>query len=76
MNKKSRTYWRLTALAVAAVSAVSFTPLVLDPIDAEPWILGLPHTLWASMLVAFALVFLAWIGTRVHVESDDEGGAA
>jgi hypothetical protein len=72
MKRPANTYWRLTAAAVIAVSALSFTPLVLDPVDAEPWLLGMPHTLWASMLVAIVLVVLAWVGARVHPESDAE----
>ncbi|HEX7072239.1 MAG TPA: hypothetical protein VF190_15610 [Rhodothermales bacterium] len=72
MNRRSKTYWRATAVAVIAVSALSFTPVVLDPVDAEPWFLGMPHTLWASMFVAVALVVLAWVGTRAHEEADDE----
>jgi len=63
-------YWRLCCLAVAVLSVVTFTPLVIPAGRYEPMLGGVPLTLWAGIGVAVALVVLTFIGTRVH--PDDE----
>lgn len=70
MPENRRRYWRATVGAVILVSALSFTPLVLNRDSAEPALFGLPHTLWAGMAVAFLLVLLTYLGARFH--PDDE----
>ncbi len=58
------------ALAVV-VSALTFTPLVIPAGVPEPWVLGMPRTLWAGVLVTMALVFLTYLATRFS-PSDEE----
>lgn len=64
--------WRIASTLVIALSVLSFTPLVLDPTDPDPRLFGMPHTLWASMAVAFAIVLLTYLGARVHPETGEE----
>ena len=52
MNSR-RLYWRLCCAAAFLLSALTY-------------LFGVPHTLWASVLVAVGLVVLTFIGTRVH----------
>ena len=73
MVKKNRRHWRLTVAAAVVVSIVSFTPLVLSWGEPGPFFLGMPHTLWAGMLVAFVLVLLTYLGARLHPEIDEPG---
>lgn len=76
MNARKRTYWRLAVVAVVIVSIFSFTPLVLNRSSPEPYLFGMPHTLWASMAIAFVLVLLTFVGAYLHPESGDDEEAA
>ena len=73
MSSHRRRLWRVAVVAVIMLSALSFTPLVLNPNGTEPTLLGMPHTLWAGMAVAFLLVALTVVGAYVHPDSETDG---
>lgn len=54
--------------------AITYSPLVLREGVSEPWLLGLPRTLWASLATAFGIVALTAIGAAVlpHDEPSDD----
>ena len=64
-------YWRLCCLAVAVLSVLTFTPLVIPPGRYEPMLGGVPLTLWAGIGIAVALVALTFVGTRVHPDDGE-----
>ena len=65
MNRNKR-YWRICCALVILLSILSFTPLVIPVGISKPFFLGMPYTLWVGMLIAFLLVFLVFIGTKVR----------
>jgi hypothetical protein len=58
---------------VVVLSVISFTPLVIPAGEFRPTLVGIPLTLWAGGLIAFALVFLTWVAGRVYPEADEGG---
>lgn len=77
MKRSSRRlYWRLCCLAFVALSALSFTPLVIPPGITEPMFGNLPRSLWSGILIAFAILILTLAGVLVHPDgaprSEDE----
>ena len=63
------TRWRLCMLAVLILSVISFTPLVIPMGEYRPMLAGIPITLWAGGLVAFALVALTYLAGLLHPEA-------
>lgn len=58
------TKWKFVAVAVFILAAISFTPLVIPYGIAEPYVLGLPRTLWAGLVISlsiYALLVLAML---------------
>lgn len=58
--------WRLCCLSVAALSILSFTPVVIPSGIIEPTIGNLPRTLWSGIIIAFAILALTLVGMFVH----------
>ena len=59
----------LDGLAILTFIA-SFSPLVTPEHVAEPFILGLPYTLWAGLLVSFLFVILAYLVSIINKEEN------
>ncbi len=74
MNRTPHRLWRLCCAGAILLSVITFTPLVIRPGQIEPRLFGLPHTLWAGMLVAFGLVLLTLVGSLVHPARHEEEG--
>ncbi len=72
--KRDKRYWKLCIILVLVLIIVAYTPLMLPHGVYKPVILGLPYSLWTSILVTVALVFLTYIGSKVHPGSDEEEG--
>ena len=63
---------RIVYAAAVLVSAAAFTPLVIPAGVAAPWVLGMPRTMWAGILVTVALVYLTYLAARyAPTEPDD-----
>lgn len=77
MNAPSLRWWRFCIAAMAVLAVLSLSPLVIAPGAEGPQLLGLPRTLWAGLLIAALMVFVTWVGTRVHPGGDprDRTGA-
>lgn len=67
-------YWKLCIAGVVLLSVITFTPLVMPAGVSKPMFLGMPRTLWSSILIYFGFVLLTLIGVRVYPGSDEEGG--
>lgn len=71
--KKSKKYWKLSAVLVVVLMVLGYTPLMIPKGVYKPMLLGLPYSLWTSFLVTVALVVLTYIGSKVHPGSDEGG---
>ncbi|MDX2429869.1 MAG: hypothetical protein QNK35_02985 [Bacteroides sp.] len=74
--KRDLRYWRICVVLVVLLIIVAFTPLMLPHGIYKPMLMGLPYTLWSSMLITLALVVLTFIGSKVHPGSDEQEGEA
>lgn len=73
MNEdKKRKYWRILRAIVIALCLLTFTPLVIPEGVHKPELFGVPYSLWTSFLITVALVFLTYLGTKVHRGVDEE----
>ncbi len=71
MTVKKHTAWRVCCAAVALLSVLTFTPLVMPLGVHRPMLLGIPYTLWTSILVTVALVALTYWATQLYPPTDD-----
>ncbi len=55
MNKK---VWLFYFSIFLVLIAVTFSPLVIPSGVATPWVLGMPRTLWAGILISVLLAVL------------------
>ncbi|MEZ5106518.1 MAG: hypothetical protein R2757_18595 [Draconibacterium sp.] len=70
MNKKQ--IWRLCVTAVILIIILTFSPLVTGKGKIEPFLLGLPFTLWMGILLTIALVAITYIGGSVLPDEEEE----
>ncbi len=70
---KLNNIWKLIVGAVLFCLALQFSPLVLAQNKLEPYILGMPFTLWFGILTTLLLVLLTAVGGYVFskLKSDE-----
>jgi hypothetical protein len=64
--------WRLCCALAVFLAALTFTPLVIPIGQAEPFVWGLPRTLWAGLLISLGFFVLTLWGTFLMVQQSDE----
>ena len=47
--------WIVYAVIVCSLAALSFTPLVIPYGVSDPYLFGLPRTLWGGMLISIGI---------------------
>ncbi|WP_462137623.1 hypothetical protein [Candidatus Mycalebacterium sp.] len=52
---KSRNLWKITLPLAAALAALAFIPLIIPGGVAEPFLFGIPRTLWVSMAISLSI---------------------
>lgn len=72
MKDKNRRYWRILRTAAIILCLLVFTPFVIPAGVHKPELFGVPYSLWTSFLITVALVFLTYLGTKVHRSNDEE----
>jgi len=70
MNKPQ--LWNLCRIAVAVVTVIIFTPLVIPSGQSEPFLFGMPYTMWMGLVVTFILLALTVLGSFVHPGRDQD----
>jgi len=70
--KRQKKYWRICVILVVILVVLGYTPLMIPRDVYKPMLLGIPYSLWTSILVTIALVALTYIGAKVHPGSDKE----
>ena len=70
---KLNNIWRLIVGAVLFCLALQFSPWVLAQNKLEPYILGMPFTLWFGILITLLFVLLTAVGGYVFskLKSDE-----
>ena len=68
---KKNTVWRILTLLVPLIIVLAYTPLFIPVGVYMPKLLGLPYTLWTSMLLTVVLVALTMIGAKYHPGNDE-----
>lgn len=73
MNKQgNKLYWRVCITSVLVIVVLGYTPLMLPEGKYQPMLLGIPFTLAIGFLATVLLVFITYIGAKVHPGSDRE----
>ncbi len=70
--KYNKLLWRICVAAVIIVIAVTFSPLIITPGKINPSVLGMPFTLWTSIISTILLVVLTYLGGRVSPNDEEE----
>lgn len=70
---KLKNAWRLVIVAVFGCAAIQFSPLILEQNKVDPYLLGMPFTLWFGILISLLLVLLTALGGYVfsRLKSDE-----
>jgi len=71
MNKRKKRYWNICAALVVILSVLTFTPLIIPEGVYKPMLLGIPYSLWTSILITVLLVALTYVGAKVHPGTDE-----
>lgn len=69
---KKRRQWRILRTLAIALCLLTFTPFVIPEGVHKPELFGVPYSLWTSFLITVALVFLTYLGTKVHRGTEEE----
>jgi uncharacterized membrane protein YkgB len=69
--EKNKRIWRLCIVSVIIIIIVTFSPLVITPGKIQPFLFGLPYTLWIGILLTIALVIITLIAGNV-LPNDEE----
>ncbi|WKN31691.1 hypothetical protein PZB74_22345 [Porifericola rhodea] len=64
--------WRILIVCAVLLTILTFTPLVIPVGVFQPELMGMPYTLWMSILVTILYVVLTFIGTKVHPGKDTD----
>jgi cytochrome c biogenesis factor len=70
--KNNKFLWRSCVVAVALIIVATYSPLVMKVGKIEPFFMGMPYTLWLSILLTVLLVVLVYIG-GMAMPNDEEG---
>ncbi len=72
MKEKKRKYWRILRTLTIILCLITFTPLIIPKGIFKPELFGIPYSLWTSFLITIALVFITYLGTKVHRGTEEE----
>ena len=72
MKEKNRRYWRILRTIAIVLCLLVFTPLVIPQGVHKPELLGIPYSLWTSFIITVVLVFITYLGTKVHKSNEEE----
>jgi len=70
--KNNKRIWQLCVAAVIFIIILTFSPLVIAQGKIQPFLFGLPYTLWIGILLTVALVIITLIAGNV-LPNDEEG---
>ena len=70
---KLKNVWKTIVVAVFGCTAIQFSPWALEENKVDPYLLGMPFTLWFGILISLLLVLLTALGGYVfsRLKSDE-----
>lgn len=69
--KRNKIIWKICVVAVLFIIIITFSPLVIAPGKINPFLFGLPYTLWMGIILTIALVVITLIGGNA-ITNDEE----
>ena len=72
MKEKNRRYWRILRTIAIVLCLLVFTPLVIPQGIHKPELFGIPYSLWTSFIITVVLVFITYLGTKVHRSNEEK----
>jgi len=70
--KNKKLIWKICVAAVLLIIILTFSPLVIAHGKTDPFLFGLPYTLWVGMVLTIFLVIITLIGGNA-ITNDEEG---
>ncbi len=70
--KRNKRIWQFCVAAVIVIIAITFSPLVIAPGKIQPFLFGLPYTLWIGIVLTIVLVVITLIAGNA-LPNDEEG---
>lgn len=71
-KKQKNVWWKIISAVAILLIIITYTPLVIIPGKIEPKLLSMPYTLWVSIIITITLVFLTYLGGKVHLDENDD----
>lgn len=65
-EQPNKRYWKICIFLAILLTIITFTPLVIPMGVYKPMLLGIPYTLWTSILITILFVVLTYVGSNVH----------
>ncbi|MGI9551949.1 MAG: hypothetical protein ACR2MT_12165 [Aurantibacter sp.] len=70
MKTKRTTLLRILDVLAILLCIATFSPLVMPQNEADPYLLGIPYTMWMGFLVSVLFVVLAYLVSLINKEEN------
>ncbi len=70
--KNKRLVWRLCVASVIVILAITYSPLIVKEGKITPTLFHLPYSLWTTIILAFLLVFLTYLGGKALPDNEED----
>lgn len=70
--KDKKLIWKLCVGAVLLIIIFTFSPLVIAPGKIDPFLFGLPYTLWVGIVLTILLVIITLIGGNAITNEEED----
>jgi hypothetical protein len=71
--KSKKRIWSLCVTLVILIIILTFSPLITGKGKTEPFLFGLPYTLWTGILLTIALVIITLIAGNAITDEEEDG---
>jgi len=70
--KSNKRIWKLCVTAVILIIILTFSPIITGDGKINPFLFGLPFTLWMGILLTILLVVITYIGGSVLPDEEED----
>lgn len=70
MKTKRKSLIRVLDILAILLCVATFSPLVIPQNEANPFLLGIPYTMWMGFLVSVLFVVLAFLVSLINKEEN------
>jgi hypothetical protein len=71
--KSKKRIWSLCVTLVILIIILTFSPLITGKGKIEPFLFGLPYTLWTGILLTIVLVIITLIAGNAITNEEEDG---